>query len=187
MTLLMLVAMAYQANPRRELVLGETPCVTLPELEGCDSRPLEKSEMEEALLSDDTGVVKREYHDRSGETFVVTAVISGPNRSSIHRPEACMTGQGFRMERVRTLSAAGADWSVKTLVRDGGQTLGLAYTFYSPTGSQTSSYVMRIALDVWSRSVFGRIDRWVYVSVASSTTDDAVLADFLGRLWSALK
>jgi hypothetical protein len=41
---------------------------------------------------------------------------------------------------------------------------------------------MRILCDVWDRTVFNRIDRWVMITVNSSVADDDRLLAFLARL-----
>ena len=60
--------------------------------------------------------------------------------------------------------------------------MGFAYTFFNQDGYRTSSHLRRIFRDVWDRSIRGRIDRWVMLTVHSSVSDEARLAVFLGKL-----
>ncbi len=60
--------------------------------------------------------------------------------------------------------------------------MGFAYTFFNQDGYRTSSHLRRIFRDVWDRSMRGRIDRWVMLTVHSSVSDGAHLAAFLCEL-----
>ena len=60
--------------------------------------------------------------------------------------------------------------------------MGFAYTFFNQDGYRTSSHLRRIFRDVWDRSIRGRIDRWVMLTVYTSVSDETRLAAFLGKL-----
>lgn len=51
-------------------------------------------------LPRDTIIFKKQYfhNERPEDTVFAAVVLSGNDRSSIHRPEVCMTGQGHRIE-----------------------------------------------------------------------------------------
>ena len=65
--------------------------------------------------------------------------------------------------------------------------MGFAYTFFNQAGYRTSSHVKRIFRDVVDRSILGRIDRWVMVTVYASTADERTLRDFLTKLKEVIK
>ena len=60
--------------------------------------------------------------------------------------------------------------------------MGFAYTFFNQDGCRTSSHLLRIFRDVWDRSIRGRIDRWVMVTVNASVADDFRMSRILGSL-----
>lgn len=180
-TLLVVAAMIYQArtvNP----VLAEAPIVALPELAGFVAEEVPVSEAERTTLPGDTGFAKRLYTGADGVWFQVSAVIGGRSKSSVHRPELCLPSQGFQMSSPRNLRAEGVDWHLVTLARRDAPPMGFAYTFFNQAGFRTSSHLRRIFQDVWDRSVLGRIDRWVMVTVHSSTADERELSAFLARM-----
>lgn len=71
----------------------------LPVFLGSDwmGQEAEISAVERELLPEDTGYARRNYvslDDRSRQVFV-SVVLSGQDRTSIHRPELCLVGQGW--------------------------------------------------------------------------------------------
>ncbi|MBQ6915012.1 MAG: exosortase-associated EpsI family protein, partial [Kiritimatiellae bacterium] len=178
---LVVPAMVYQAQSP-EPVVCKPPEVVLAEIDGFESRALEPSEAELQTLPADTRFVKRMYANARGDWFQVTAVIGGVKKSSIHRPELCLPSQGFQMTDPRDATAGGADWRFISLLRRDAPPLGFAYTFFNQAGYRTPSHMKRIFRDVWDRSVHNRIDRWVMLTVNSSTAADAAIAAFLERL-----
>ena len=185
-TLLVGAAMVYQAwTP--EAVVCEAPEVRLCEIAGYESDPAPVTEAERTVLPSDTQFDKRIYSDSLGRTFSVTVVIGGRTKSSVHRPELCLPAQGFQMTNPRDEEIAGVDWHLVTLARQMSSPMGFAYTFFNQAGYRTSSHFRRIFRDVWDRSVLGRVDRWVMVTVSASTSDEAVLRGFLGQLKGVVK
>ena len=177
---LVVAVMLYQArtvNP----VLCEAPSVKLVEIKGFASEPIAISEAERTVLPADTEIDKRRYVSPDGE-FLVSVVVGGRSKSSIHRPELCLPAQGFQMASPRTVEVGGVEWHVVTLARKEASSMGFAYTFFNQDGYRTSSHLRRIFRDVWDRSMRGRIDRWVMLTVNSSISDEARLMAFLGKL-----
>ena len=165
-----------------DVTVAEAPNVHLADIPGFSSEVLEPSEAELTVLPSDTVIEKRRYVADSGDWMVVSLVVGGKSKSSIHRPELCLPAQGLRMERPRTRSVAGRDWRFIDLASKDSPTFGFAYTFFNQEGFKTASHVSRIFRDVLDRSVLNRIDRWVMVTVNASRSDDAGLAALLSRL-----
>ena len=180
-TLLTGTVMVYQARTV-EPVLCEAPVVHLTEIDGYASEALPASEAERQTLPEDTIVEKRTYTASNGATFFVSVVIGGRSKSSIHRPEMCLPSQGFQMSSPRDLDVSGFPWHRVDLVRQDSAPMGFAYTFFNQEGFRTSSHIRRIFRDVWDRSVLGRIDRWVMVTVHATSADTRSLASFLAKL-----
>ena len=179
--LLVVGAMAWQ-GVGVDPALCEPPPARLGEVAGFSSERLEPSEAELTTLPGDTRFDKRIYTADDGTWFQVSLVVGGRSKQSIHRPELCLPSQGFQMSRPRTLSVAGADWRVLSLMHGASPEAGFAYTFFNQDGYRTSSHVRRILRDVLDRSFRARIDRWAMVTVAASRSDDAALAAFLAKL-----
>ena len=182
---LVVAVMLYQArtvNP----VLCEAPSVKLMEIKGFASEPIAISEAERTVLPADTEIDKRRYVSPDG-AFLVSVVVGGRSKSSIHRPELCLPAQGFQMASPRTVEVGGVEWHVVTLARKEASSMGFAYTFFNQDGYRTSSHLRRIFRDVWDRSMRGRIDRWVMLTVNSSISDEARLMAFLGKLKEVIR
>ncbi|MBQ2623637.1 MAG: exosortase [Kiritimatiellae bacterium] len=165
-----------------DVTVAEAPNVHLADIPGFSSEVLEPSEAELTVLPSDTVIEKRRYVADSGDWMVVSLVIGGKSKSSIHRPELCLPAQGLRMERPRTRSVAGRDWRFIDLASKDSPTFGFAYTFFNQEGFKTASHVSRIFRDVVDRSVLNRIDRWVMVTVNASRSDDVGLSYLLSRI-----
>lgn len=125
---------------------------------------------ERRILPDDTIIRKRLYRTPEGAEFLVSAVIGGRSKSSIHRPELCMPAQGFLMQNPVNfvISPSGRPFHAITLGRAGMAPRVLAYTFFNQEGFRTASHTRRILADTWDRSVLNRIDRWVMLSVVAA-------------------
>lgn len=178
-TALIVPAMAFQAMTPAPVVC-EPPVIELGELPGFTSEALEMSDAEREVLPNDTCIIKRKYTDVSGHWYVVSVVIGGTSKSSIHRPELCLPSQGFLMTNPHSRDVDGSSWRLITL--DFGREylpMGFAYTFFNQAGYRTSSHLDRIFRDVWDRSVLNRIDRWVMVTINTSRPDEAGLVEFI--------
>jgi hypothetical protein len=177
--------MVFQATaPQPQL--APAPAVSLGEIGGYRSAPFEPTEAERTVLPADTEFVKRVYETDDGSWFRVSVVIGGRSKSSIHRPELCLPSQGFQMRNPRDRTVEGVAWRILSLARSGDVSLGFAYTFFNQDGYRTASHIERIFRDVWDRSVYNRIDRWVMVTVNASTDDEETLAAFLVKLKGAM-
>lgn len=120
---------------------------------------------ENTVLPRDTSIVKRVYRSGWGTQFIVSAVISGAGKSSIHRPELCMPAQGFLMSDPADFKVGERPYHAIQLNGPASPPATLAYTFFNQAGVHTASHLRRIFIDTWDRSVLCRIDRWVMVTV----------------------
>lgn len=182
LTALVVIAAMFWFASAPEATLCEPPDVHLGELEGFRAERQSGTEIESSMLPKDTQIERMVYTAPDGNWYVVTQVVGGRDKGSIHRPELCLPAQGFLMTSPRTLFLDGVSWRAITLAGKDGHDLGLAYTFYNQDGFRTSSHVRRIFRDVWDRSFFNRIDRWTMLTVYTSVHDDYRLSLFLTRL-----
>ena len=183
---LVVAVMLYQSRTA-DPVLCDAPDAKLGEIAGCTSESVGVGETERRVLPKDTGFDKRRYADTDGRSYQVTMVTGGRSKSSIHRPELCLPGQGFQMMSPRTVESGGVEWRMVTLARGAVPACGFAYTFFNQDGFRTSSHLRRIFRDVWDRSIGGRIDRWVMVTVLASDADEAAFVAFLGKLKGVIR
>ena len=139
----------------------------------------ELSEGEKHVLPGDTEIVKKSYHDASGNMITAQIVLAGAEKRSIHRPELCLPAQGWSINRRETLSVKlfdGREFSVMNdcISRSIETSLGVMHpldSFYCywfvGNGVTTSSHFMRLFLTSWDRIVHRRNHRWAYVVVSA--------------------
>jgi EpsI family protein len=143
----------------------------------------EISEAELNILPKDTEFARRVYADGHGHEITCSIVLSGAEQRSIHRPEGCLTGQGWDITGQDDISIPLASGHILTarkltLEREG---VGAndehfpirAFFIYWFVGQNvtTASHYERILLSDWDRVVHNRAHRWAYVSVFSLITD----------------
>ena len=155
---------------------------------------------ERTILPNDTVVYKRLFFSPRGDEYLVSMVIGGKSKRSIHRPELCLPAQGFLMGDPRdfTVGATGRPFHAVRLQRPNMQPATFAYTFFNQAGVRTSSHIRRILVDTWDRSVLNRVDRWVMVTVMAQNertgrgfvldypSDRQALEEFLSSLMENL-
>jgi EpsI family protein len=194
------------------LAADEKNPVELPAFLGTEwiGRRTEVTAVERELLPPDTGFARRLYvavADPRRQVFL-SIVLSGRDRSSIHRPEICLVGQGWtitdatghRFEYSRHISVAAVLESFPaTLLRvqrevvtpaTAGKPRGrvvvpqlVAYWFVGGD-AVVATHWQRLALDAWNRVVHARADRWAYVLVQTDATDGEAAA--LARMQAVL-
>ncbi len=159
-----------------EPVAAEPPILEFVKLRDFETQISGPSEAETNLLRG-ANVAHCRYSAKSGFWFHVTTVISGVNKSSLHRPELCLPSQGFDMGASYRADAGGVEWTVIPLLPRGGAAAGanFAYTFVNQDGFRTAAHERRIMRDIWDRTVNGRIDRWAMVTVLIPSSDGSVL------------
>ncbi|MDD2763088.1 MAG: exosortase/archaeosortase family protein [Opitutaceae bacterium] len=181
---------------------GRDP-VPLPAFLGVDwvGQTLPVSAVERAILPPDTGFSRRSYtavQDRAQQVFV-SIVLSGHDRTSIHRPELCLVGQGWtirgRFEHHFDYPPAGRTAIPATILRvqrevvlphGGGRAVMSSLVAYWFVGRE------RVVATHWERVGWGAFDRlrhlqshrWAYVLVQTSANDGEAAA--LARLQAVL-
>jgi len=137
-----------------------------------------ESDVELGYFPRDTSYDRRMYHSPDGFPISGTVILMGADRTSIHRPEYCMVGQGWTIlsRTVVDLPIAGPrpyrlpvmKWLVSTIVKgpDGGQREihGLYVFWFVADGEQTTGNV-QLQLYLMRDLLFrGVLQRWAYVS-----------------------
>jgi len=131
---------------------------------------------ERAVLPADTEGVRRAYTDKAGHTIYCSVVLAGRDVTSIHRPELCLTGQGWKLQRlqIETIAvpkAAGGELTVSRMNADNtmqlqnGQTAQaysvFAYWFVGKDRT-TPHHWQRIWWTTVDRVLHNRNHRWAY-------------------------
>lgn len=68
------------------------------------SKPLEVTELELGWLPPDTTYGRRRYIASDNDWLDIQVVLMGQDRTSIHKPQYCLEGQGFAIERTESTS-----------------------------------------------------------------------------------
>jgi exosortase/archaeosortase family protein len=146
-------------------------------------RRQEVSAVERQILPPDTGYSRRVYHslDQPGRAVFMSVVLSGRDRSSIHRPELCLVGQGWSIEGSFRHSFTGLGKPARlfpsTVLRvrrhlPGSKTGAPEIVAYWFVGADTvaATQVERMWHDAQSR-LAGRAQRWAYILMQTDAID----------------
>jgi hypothetical protein len=173
--------------------------IPLPEqVPGYDSETVEVDDVTRKTLPPDTSFGIRLYKAKPEDGFWVrtTVVLMGADRTSLHRPQFCLTGQGWRIDSARSsVSAVRLDrphpcdlpvvqlFADKDFVIDGQtrRARALYLYWYVADGAVTAS--ASGAERMWSSAAqllrTGVLQRWAYVSclsICDPGQEDATLA-----------
>lgn len=175
--------------------------VELPAFIGTEwiGRRAEVTPIEREILPPDTGFSRRNYVAIAAERREVflSIVLSGRDRTSIHRPELCLVGQGWTVTGTaahRFVHPARPDAAFPaTLLRvrrevptPRGKVLVPQLVAYWFVGGDAvvATHWERFLRDSWNRVVHARADRWAYVLVQTDATDGEAAA--LARVQAVL-
>lgn len=180
--------------------LAATHSVLLPsDISGFQSRVETIGELELTFLPPDTTFGKRVYASSDGlPSATATVVLMGSDRTSIHRPEYCMTGAGWQIfkQTVQTISVPSDpsfhldvqrfDMTQEFEVNDGQKrrVTGIFLFWFVADGMRTSSHSDRQWWGIREVLFQGRNPRWAYISFFSICEPGAEEATFqrLARL-----
>lgn len=129
---------------------------------------------ERFILPGDTEFAKKRYEGFDLPEITTEIVLTGAQRQSIHRPQVCLVGQGWKIQKEEPLLVALADGGAQkvrklTLVRvqNGVQIEGYFIYWFVGRDKTTDDHVERIILTSWDRIVHRVNHRWAYVIVSS--------------------
>lgn len=149
------------------------------------SKELAISPQELSILAADTGFARRIYSNPFGDEVSISIVLSGQDMAnSIHRPERCLPAQGWtvvRSDRVKVPIPGESPLEVTKLFDvaerkvETGQMItfrNLTYYWFVGANGTTASHITRAAIDIKDRILYGENQRWAYVTVAATVTDN---------------
>jgi hypothetical protein len=183
--LTLLVVFAYWYNPPMNVQPQAGVIMKLPVILGdYFGKEGEITEVEHTILPADTEFARRFYSDTQGHELDCSIVLSGAEQRSIHRPEACLVGQGWTIigqDNIpipllsgHTMMARKLSLQRQVAGQHGEHVTVRAFYVYWFVGQNvtTPSHFRRILLSNWDRVVHNRAHRWAYVSVFSLITDN---------------
>lgn len=191
------------------LAAGGVDPVELPSFIGTDwiGRRTEVTQPERDILPADTGFSRKLYlrPEDPAHGMFFSVVLSGRDRTSIHRPELCLVAQGWTViaQTEHRFELASHESVTASLLHVQRERLGprgretesdlIAYWFVGSTpDTLVATHSRRIFLDAWNRVAHGRADRWAYVLMQTDASDGdpAALARMQAVLqdaWPALR
>ena len=136
-------------------------------------------------LAPDTGFV-RQFYSRGKDEVYVSIVLSGEDMvNSIHRPERCLSAQGWTVEHSARVSVPLADGrppvevtrltDVREWRTPESKTVPLTnlnYYWFIGSKDTTASHWTRTFIDAKDRVLRGENQRWAYVTVSAYVTDN---------------
>ncbi len=147
--------------------------------------PVSKEEL--VGLAADTQFARQWYTNPAGDRIYVSIVLSGADMvNSIHRPERCLTAQGWTVESSHLahipMPDARPPLEVMALtdVREWRASekapavaiKNLNYYWFIGSHDITASHLKRTLIDARDRILHGDNQRWAYVTVAATVTDN---------------
>jgi len=181
----LVVGLSYWFNPPLDVIPQAGVILDLPTFVGdYFGKQGEITDVEKTVLPKDTEFARRNYDDGRGHQIVCTIVLSGAEQRSIHRPEACLVGQGWTIiaqDYIPVPLASGHKLVARRLslqrqavVQSGDHITVKAFYIYWFVGQNvtTPSEMERVLLSNWDRVFHNAAHRWAYVSVFSLVTDN---------------
>ena len=131
---------------------------------------------ERSVLPPDTDGARRSYTNATGRSIFCTVVLAGRDVTSIHRPEVCLTGQGWKLEAAQTervdlpslpqgILRISRINSGKTIRWPNGKEAQMSVVFvywFVGKGRTTPYHWQRIWWTTVDRVLHGRNQRWAY-------------------------
>ena len=203
--------------PKGQIVQPVGIDMTLPAIVGGEwsGRDLQISDREIGGLGPETEFSRKLYKNARGDEIVASFVLAGHDmNTSIHRPEWCLPAQGWtvagsgkstiaipergtlKVTRLSNMRVA-RDSEGKPITDANGQTVmirNLDYYWFVGYDTVTESHFMRNVIDSTDRLTKGYNQRWAFVTVAATLTDnfranglgeketDATIQEFIQQL-----
>lgn len=150
-------------------------------------RTIEVSELERQVLGKETEFARKTYENIStGDEVQVSIVLAGQDMNTgIHRPERCLPAQGWTIANKSSVlvplegrppQPATRLYDLKTLSSAEGKpgliVYNLQYYWFAGHTDVTSSHYERTYIDMRDRLIGGYNQRWAYVTVAATITQN---------------
>lgn len=147
----------------------------------CDGEVLSGARAEVRLLPKDTKIHKKSYTNQEGLKATLAVVLSGNDRTSIHRPELCLSGQGSTITNSvpMEIKLEGREKPLPVRVLELERTVGgpdgknmQISTFYVywfvGQDRETNDHIKRMYYMAADRILRNVAHRWAYISVSGA-------------------
>ena len=188
---------------RRDGQLADTNSVFLPpSVAGFTSQPVPITVGELNTLPKDTTYGRRIYNAPDGFSMMMSVVLMGRDRTSIHKPEYCLPGQGAKIEKTERLTVAlrepqPYDLPVTRILfshlgeQDGRpfQRHGVYVFWFVADGQLTDDHNQRMLWMTRDLLTKGTLQRWAYVSCYTECApngEEAAFARMAGLMAAAV-
>ena len=133
------------------------------------SIPLPVTTNEWGMLPKDTTYGRRSYRAKDGFRTDISIVLMGKDRESIHRPQICLSGQGWTIDREEVVTVpipkpAPYDLSVMKLSLSKGAQRGFFVYWFVSDQRMTARHGERIWWMTLDLLKSGVLSRWAYVA-----------------------
>ncbi len=163
--------------------------------------PITRTELD--WLPKDTTYGRVGYIADDGFRMVMSAVLMGSDRTSIHKPEYCLVGQGFKIDsqsavRIPVMSPVPYELPVMKMVTtretklpDGSvvRTRGLYVFWFVADGRLSADHNQRMLSMAWDLVTTGVLQRWAYIACLAECEvgqEDALFARMSGLIAAAV-
>jgi exosortase len=160
---------------------------------------VEPAPIEREILPPDTGFSRKKYVnlEKVDQSVLLSIVLSGRDRTSIHRPELCLVGQGWTIDQSSLhhfdypgIKGAGFDATVLSVHHEVSASSGtrsvpdIVVYWFVGADRIFATQAGRMAYDAWCRVSSGKAPRWAYVFLQTDSADGLDAA--LGRIQAIL-
>ncbi|HEX4343757.1 MAG TPA: exosortase-associated EpsI family protein, partial [Verrucomicrobiae bacterium] len=142
------------------------------------SEVVPQAEVVTNMLPKDTSLASRKYTAKDGFWVQINAVMMGKDRTSIHKPEYCLPGQGWKIEKREpmTISMPGTPaydlpamkWTLSIGIKDETGKMremeGYYVFWFTADSKLTNSHGQRLWWMMRDLMLTGVLERWSYVS-----------------------
>jgi len=164
----------------------------------CGSELDSLSLAEKNILPAGTVLRKKLYENVLGNSFFVSLVITGKERSGIHRPQWCLPGQGYRITGSRVVEIpvqTGSNVKVMLLDLTREDALQKEYSLYAywfiGNKRETPHHRWRLFWTAYDGIFHGASQRWAYIAIMTRRKDQVAnyeeeLQRFISELYPVI-
>ncbi len=172
------------------------------ECHSCGEKLHQMSIGEARALPEDTVLRKKQYRHSDGRVVSASLVLSGDDRSSIHRPQVCLLGQGNEIVKstVLDIPIARRKSGLGVMLLDllwtpaqqgeNAQKFPRYYAYwFVGKDRETPHHIWRMVWMGYDRIVRNVAHRWAYISISGNRAEDEsiehhdILNDFIGDFY----
>lgn len=146
---------------------------------------LQVTDRERQVLGQETEFARKAYANGRGDEIQISIVLGGQDmNTSIHRPERCLPAQGWTVTNSKALTVRVPNYGGIPATRllnlrnvpgpddKPVPVYNVNYYWFAGHEDLTRSHVERTLIDLKDRLMYGYNQRWAYITVAATVTDN---------------